>query len=150
MQWAGRVINVTEPTAIPGSFEGLEVVAFESRLAAEMATLITKFGGVPRVAPAMRETPLEENAPAFVFGEALLAHRLDALICMTGVGTRRLIEVLEKRFPREAILEALRGIDDVAIVRLTERDVMRHPLVARIVGAYEARDRAVRGDDQPG
>ena len=114
MQWAGRVINVTEPTAIPGSFEGLEVVAFESRLAAEMATLITKFGGVPRVAPAMRETPLEENAPAFVFGEALLAHRLDALICMTGVGTRRLIEVLEKRFPREAILEALRGITVVA------------------------------------
>jgi phosphate starvation-inducible PhoH-like protein len=47
-------------------------------------------------------------------------------------------------------LEALRGIDDVAIVRLTEKDVMRHPLVARIVGAYEARDRAVRGDDQPG
>jgi phosphate starvation-inducible PhoH-like protein len=47
-------------------------------------------------------------------------------------------------------LEALRGIDDVAIVRLTEKDVMRHPLVARIVGAYEARDRAVRGDAQPG
>jgi len=29
-------------------------------------------------------------------------------------------------------------------VRFTERDVVRHPLVARIVGAYEARDRASR------
>ncbi len=47
-------------------------------------------------------------------------------------------------------LEALRGIDDVAIVRFAEKDVMRHKLVARIVGAYEARDRAARGDDQPG
>jgi phosphate starvation-inducible protein PhoH and related proteins len=46
-------------------------------------------------------------------------------------------------------LEALRGVDDVAIVRFTEKDVVRHPLVARIVGAYEARDRAARGDDPP-
>jgi len=47
-------------------------------------------------------------------------------------------------------LEALRGVDDVAIVRFTDKDVVRHPLVARIVGAYEARDRAARGDDPPG
>jgi phosphate starvation-inducible protein PhoH and related proteins len=48
-------------------------------------------------------------------------------------------------------LEALRGVEDVATVRFTERDVVRHPLVARIVGAYEARDRAARGDvEEPG
>ncbi len=46
-------------------------------------------------------------------------------------------------------LEALRGVDEAAIVRFTEKDVVRHPLVARIVGAYEARDRAARGDDPP-
>src|SRR5712692_3927045 len=45
-------------------------------------------------------------------------------------------------------LEALRGVDDVAIVRLTEKDVVRHQLVARIVGAYEARDRAARGEEE--
>ena len=43
-------------------------------------------------------------------------------------------------------LEALRGVDDVGIVHFTEKDVVRHPLVARIVGAYEARERAARGD----
>src|SRR5581483_2672165 len=47
-------------------------------------------------------------------------------------------------------LEALRGVEDIATVRFTEKDVVRHPLVARIVGAYEARDRAARGDDAPG
>ena len=44
-------------------------------------------------------------------------------------------------------LDALRGVDDVAVVRFAEQDVVRHSLVARIVGAYEARDRAGRGND---
>ncbi|HZT87053.1 MAG TPA: PhoH family protein [Stellaceae bacterium] len=43
-------------------------------------------------------------------------------------------------------LEALRGVEGVAITHFTEHDVVRHPLVARIVGAYEARDRAARGE----
>ncbi|MBV9859003.1 MAG: PhoH family protein [Alphaproteobacteria bacterium] len=46
-------------------------------------------------------------------------------------------------------LEALRGIEGIGIVRFTEKDVVRHRLVARIVGAYEARDRAARGGDEP-
>jgi phosphate starvation-inducible PhoH-like protein len=50
-------------------------------------------------------------------------------------------------------LEALRDVDNIAIVRFTEKDVVRHPLVARIVGAYDARDRARelpgRGGNQP-
>jgi phosphate starvation-inducible PhoH-like protein len=41
-------------------------------------------------------------------------------------------------------LDAMGGLDGIAIVRFTERDVIRHPLVARIVGAYEARDRAAK------
>ncbi len=47
-------------------------------------------------------------------------------------------------------LEALRGVVEVGIVRFTEKDVVRHRLVARIVGAYEARDRALRGDEEQG
>ncbi len=50
-------------------------------------------------------------------------------------------------------LEALRGLDNIAVVRFTEKDVVRHPLVARIVGAYDSRDRARnpsgRDDDEP-
>jgi len=46
-------------------------------------------------------------------------------------------------------LEALRGLDNIAVVRFTEKDVVRHPLVARIVGAYDSRDRAARGADEP-
>jgi phosphate starvation-inducible PhoH-like protein len=37
-------------------------------------------------------------------------------------------------------LETLSGVDGIGTVRLTDRDVVRHELVARIVRAYEARE----------
>ncbi|MGD0227217.1 MAG: uroporphyrinogen decarboxylase [Terriglobia bacterium] len=102
-------------TSVGGAnFEGLEVVAFESRLAREMAVLIARFGGVPRVAPALQEAPLAENAAALEFGAELFAGRLDAVIFMTGVGTRRLFDVMETRYDREKVVQALAGITVVA------------------------------------
>jgi phosphate starvation-inducible PhoH-like protein len=38
-------------------------------------------------------------------------------------------------------LEAVEHIDGIGVSKFTEVDVVRHPLVARIVGAYDARDR---------
>jgi phosphate starvation-inducible protein PhoH and related proteins len=38
----------------------------------------------------------------------------------------------------------LSGVDGIATVRFTDSDVVRHELVARIVRAYEARERAMR------
>ena len=48
-------------------------------------------------------------------------------------------------------LETLNGVDGIGIVRFTEADVVRHPLVARIVKAYDARERSGRAaaDDTP-
>ena len=37
-------------------------------------------------------------------------------------------------------VEVLRGVDGVHFTLFESRDVVRHPLVARIVNAYEARD----------
>ena len=37
-----------------------------------------------------------------------------------------------------AIAQKLDGLDDVAVVRLTDKDVVRHALVGRIVRAYDA------------
>jgi phosphate starvation-inducible PhoH-like protein len=45
-------------------------------------------------------------------------------------------------------LETLRGVNGIATVRFTDEDVVRHELVARIVRAYEARERA-QGTDNP-
>ena len=105
---------MTESSAAGANFGGLEVVAFESRHAKEMAALITRYGGVPRVAPALQEVPLAENAAALEFGAELFAGGLDAVIFMTGVGTRRLFEVMQTRYDREKIVQALAGITVVA------------------------------------
>ncbi len=89
------------------SFEGLEVAAFESRNAKEIGTLISRYGGVPRVAASMREVPLEENGAAFDFAEKLMAGQVDAVVFMTGVGANVLLEVIERRYGRDQIVQAL-------------------------------------------
>jgi phosphate starvation-inducible PhoH-like protein len=45
-------------------------------------------------------------------------------------------------------LQTLKGVRGIATVNLSDADVVRHDLVARIVRAYEARERAV-GVDEP-
>jgi uroporphyrinogen-III synthase len=91
-------------------FEGLRVLSFESRRATEMALLIRKQGGVPFVAPSMREVPLEDNAGAFEFAERLFAGEFDLMILLTGVGTRQLDKLLATRYAPTAFADALRRI----------------------------------------
>ena len=79
---------------MPANFLGLRVISFESRRAAEMRALIERHGGVAISAPSMRENPNPSHDEAFAFAEALFAGRIDAVILLTGVGTRMLIETL--------------------------------------------------------
>ena len=94
----------------PRGFDGLVVAAFESRMAQEMARLITQHGGDPLVAPSMREIPIEENSDALAFGEKLLAGAYDIIIFLTGVGARTLVRALETRYPSEKIIEAMNRV----------------------------------------
>jgi len=91
-------------------FTGLRVLALESRRAAELAQLISTYGGEPVVAPAMRELPLDSNTEALSFAEALLAGQFDIVIFLTGVGTRAVLRVAETKHPREALIAALRRV----------------------------------------
>jgi uroporphyrinogen-III synthase len=89
-------------------------LALESRRAEEMAELIRRQGGVPFVAPSMREVPLGENGEAFRFSEGLFAGEFDMVILLTGVGTRQLQRLLAARYPAEAFAEGLRKVTVVA------------------------------------
>jgi len=93
---------------------GLRVISFESRRADEMRRLISRLGGEPRVAPAMREVPLADQVEAFRFGERLLAGTVDMLILLTGVGTRTLVAALSTKYPAPTILQALSRVRLVA------------------------------------
>ena len=105
-------------------FEGLRVLALESRRAAELAKLISSYRGEAIVAPAMREVPLASNTEAMAFTEALLAGKFDLVIFLTGVGTRAVLGVAETKYPRDAFVSALqrvkvvpRGPKPIAVLR---------------------------------
>lgn len=95
------------------SFNGLRVTAFESRRAKEIEKLILYHGGVPRVAPSMREVPLAAAAEVFKFAEKLFAGKYDIVILMTGVGTRAMAEAVSVKFPLDKFIKAL---DDTTII----------------------------------
>jgi uroporphyrinogen-III synthase len=102
----------------------LRVLSLESRRADEMQSLIERHGGIPTIAPSMREVPLDENVEAFAFGEELLAGRIDLVVFLTGVGATALLETLCTRWPRDVLLTALsqcvvvvRGPKPTAVLR---------------------------------
>ena len=95
-------------------FAGLRVLALESRRSAEMARLIENSGGIPTVAPSMREVPLESNTEALEFARVLLEGEFHVVIFLTGVGTRTLARAVETAYPREKFAEALRRVAVVA------------------------------------
>jgi uroporphyrinogen decarboxylase len=97
-----------------GNFSGLRVVAFESRRAEETARLILGTGGIPIVAPSMRELPIEENPDALRFGDRLVAGAYDAVVFMTGVGAQYLFESLAGRHSKNELVKALTATGVVA------------------------------------
>jgi uroporphyrinogen-III synthase len=92
------------------SFDGLRVLSLESRRANEVGKLIRTYGGEPFVVPAMREAPLGSNRQALEFAEGLLQGRFDLVIFLTGVGVRALVEIVQTKYDREEILDALRKL----------------------------------------
>ena len=95
-------------------FDGLSVLALESRRAPEMEKLIANQGGKAFVAPSMREVPIESNTAAFEFAKKLFAGEFDMVVLLTGVGTRYLDRVLATKYPEGAFAEALRKTTVVA------------------------------------
>lgn len=95
-------------------FDGKQVLSLESRRAGETAELIRRNGGVPTVAPSMREAPVEVSEEVIRFGERLFAGDFDMMILLTGVGTRFLAKAIATRWPEPAFADALRKLTVVA------------------------------------
>jgi uroporphyrinogen-III synthase len=79
---------------------GLRVAIFEARMAGPLADLVSRQGGVPVSAPALREVPLGDSPAVQAFADTLLAGGFDVLIFETGVGVRMLVEALASRITR--------------------------------------------------
>jgi len=112
------------------NFEGLRVFSPESKQGEAMAELISRLGGLPIVAPSMREIPLEDAPEALRFADALTGGALDAVIFLTGVGARALAEAVAPTLPQERLVEAL-GKTTV-IVRGPKPLAVLHAMGARV------------------
>ena len=95
------------------SFNDLRVLALESRHAKEISKLIASYGGVPTVAPAVREVSVDSRE-ALEFAEALINGKFDMVIFLTGAGTRALVSAAEAKFARDQLTEALERVVVVA------------------------------------
>jgi len=91
---------------MPG-FNGQRVLSFESRRAEEIAKLIRNNGGEPIIAPSTREVQTPNDGEQKLI-RGILNHEFDAIILMTGVGSRALIQAAEAICTREEFLVALR------------------------------------------
>jgi len=102
------------PGMAPLALQGMTVLSFESRRAAEIAALIRRRGGTPLSAPSMREVPLEDNAAARAFVAELERGAVDVVLFLTGVGTRALLESLAPSCSAERFVALLAATTVVA------------------------------------
>lgn len=117
------------------TLKGQVVAVFESRRANEMARLVERHGGVPIVAPTMKEVPLVAGPEVRAFAEALRRRELDAVLLLTGVGTRALVAALADVMAAEEFRDALLALHTFArgpktVAALKELGV-RNYIVAR-------------------
>jgi uroporphyrinogen-III synthase len=96
------------------SFHGLSVLALESRRAREIAKLIANLGGVPVVAPSVREVALDSNQEALDFAGKLAAGQVDMVVFTTGVGVKALISAVESVRSKEDLARYLNQVVVVA------------------------------------
>jgi len=98
------------------SFNGLRVLVLESRRARELGLIVTSYGGEPLVAPSMREVPIESNAEAVRFIDDLIAGEFDVVVLLTGVGSRVLLDIVQRvQGTKKRLIDALR--DTVVVCR---------------------------------
>ena len=118
------------------------------------------FLGHQRAARMIAEGAVEVAPLAFMRGRTLAnafvildeaqnttSQQMKMFLTRLGEGARMVItgDVSQIDLPAgitSGLLEAvdiLEGVEGIAIVRLQESDIVRHPLVARIVAAYDAR-----------
>ena len=88
-------------------FNGLRVLSFESRRAKEIVQLISNHGGVPIIAPSTREVPSGPSEEELSLIHRLLKQEFAAIIFMTGVGARALVQAAEAVCSHEDFFAAL-------------------------------------------
>ncbi|PYN93027.1 MAG: hypothetical protein DMD91_31085 [Candidatus Rokuibacteriota bacterium] len=89
---------------------GRTIAITESRRATELATLITRLGGTPRCAPAVREVPCRDRGPAREALDRICRGEVAAILFLTGVGARAFLELATEHGRRDELVRAFAGM----------------------------------------
>lgn len=93
--------------------DGMRVATLEARMTGALASMISKRGGEPVCAPALREAPLDCADDVGYLLDRLAGNSIDVVVFQTGVGARALFAEADRQSRLDELLEALRGITTV-------------------------------------
>jgi uroporphyrinogen-III synthase len=91
-------------------FGGQRVVGFESRRAAELARLVEAHHGVPLIAPALRELPLEPGPDVVELAARLRRKQLDGVLFLSPGGVRVLPDAMAGILATDTLLSLLSAL----------------------------------------
>jgi uroporphyrinogen-III synthase len=121
-----------------GSFAGATVVQFESRRSEELAQLIRRQGGVPWLAPAVSEVSVPPGLEASEVIRRFVVGGFDAVVLLTGVGTRRLLEEAEQ----------VGGLAAARLALDSTRTICRGPKPAFVLRQHGVKARHIASEPQ--
>ncbi len=93
--------------------DGMRVATLEARMTGALASMISKRGGEPVCAPALREAPLDCADDVRYLLDKLESGSLDVVVFQTGVGARALFKEADEQGRLDFLLDSLRAITTV-------------------------------------
>lgn len=93
----------------PLSLHGLRVGILQTRYAQELAALVERAGGVPILAPCMREVRNEDDEELQTRLREAVSAPAEVFVFQTGVGTQALFDLAGEAGLRERLAETVRG-----------------------------------------
>ena len=89
------------------SLNGKIIAYVEARMRSEMGSLIQRNGGTPYSAPVLQEIYLKDSPEVHQLVQDICSGTVEIVVCLTGVGTRALIETAAAMDRQEEFLRCL-------------------------------------------
>jgi uroporphyrinogen-III synthase len=134
-----------------GALAGVRVALLEARMSGEMGELVRRHGGLPRSAPAVRETAIDCREPVAAFLTTLTSPDPLIVVFLTGVGASTLFDEAERQGALPFLVDSLsratlvcRGPKPTAALKrrgLTPTLIAREPFTsAEVLDALDGRE----------
>jgi uroporphyrinogen-III synthase len=99
---------------VAASLNGKALAFVEARMPEEMASLVKRHGGIPYSAPVLQEIYLKDSPEVHKLIEDICASNVDAMVLLTGVGTRALIQTAVSLGREEEFIHCLDQLTVIA------------------------------------